>query len=211
MSDTLTTQEIQAWIHRLADADESVRQSARTGLVTAAFERLQALARRMLRDYPAVRRGGEETGDVLSAAYQRLDRAMRDEGVLAQMRTPRDFLRLATLQVRRELRDLADRQRVRQRHFTAPPLPGDDASLTAAAPPVDETASPTKLALWSDFHRQVEQLPDDEREVFELLWYQELSQADAAQVIGVAEKTVQRRWLAARLRLHDLLGGELPF
>src|SRR5262249_44502073 len=52
---------------------------------------------------------------------------------------------------------------------------------------------------------QVEQLPAEEREVFDLLWYAEMTQAAAAQVLGVAEITVRRRWLAARRRLGAAL------
>jgi len=56
----------------------------------------------------------------------------------------------------------------------------------------------------------VEALPDDEKEVFDLLWYQELTQAEAAALLNVSERTIKRRWASARLRLHEILGGELP-
>jgi RNA polymerase sigma-70 factor (ECF subfamily) len=39
----------------------------------------------------------------------------------------------------------------------------------------------------------IEQLPEDEREVFELVRIQGLTQAEAAEVLGVCIKTVQRR------------------
>ena len=44
----------------------------------------------------------------------------------------------------------------------------------------------------------------------DLLYYQGLTQAEAAEVLGVSERTVKRRWQAARLALHDALGGEIP-
>jgi RNA polymerase sigma-70 factor (ECF subfamily) len=53
-------------------------------------------------------------------------------------------------------------------------------------------------------------MPDDEREVFDLLWYQGLTQVEAAAVIGVTDRTVKSRWRSARLRLHEALGGQLP-
>jgi DNA-directed RNA polymerase specialized sigma24 family protein len=37
-----------------------------------------------------------------------------------------------------------------------------------------------------------------------------LTQAEAAVALGVAEKTVNRRYVAARLRLSDALGGRIP-
>jgi RNA polymerase sigma factor (sigma-70 family) len=66
------------------------------------------------------------------------------------------------------------------------------------------------LAIWTEFHAQVERLPDKEREVFDLLWYQELTQAEAAALLGVDVRTVKYRWQAARVKLHDALRGHLP-
>ena len=43
-----------------------------------------------------------------------------------------------------------------------------------------------------------------------MLWYQGLTQAEAAELLGVSSRTVKRRWQTARLRLFEALGGELP-
>src|SRR5262249_29172027 len=158
--------------------------------------------RKMLHDYRGVRRW-EETGDVFQNAMLRLCRAL-------QTVTPaslREFFRLAALQVRRELIDLA-------RHYYGPEgaganhvsqAPRDDTST--AAPPgyeaADLTQDPSRLALWTEFHRHVEGLPEEEREVFDLLFYQGLSQAEAAAVVGVSDRTIKSRWRSARLRLHE--------
>jgi RNA polymerase sigma factor (sigma-70 family) len=69
---------------------------------------------------------------------------------------------------------------------------------------------PDRLAAWTEFHEQVERLPEEEREVFSLLWYKGLSQAEAAEVLGVSDRTIKRRWQSARLHLHEALGGQLP-
>ena len=45
---------------------------------------------------------------------------------------------------------------------------------------------PRDLAAWAEFHAQVERLADEDREAFDLLWYQELSQAEAAALLGVS-------------------------
>jgi RNA polymerase sigma-70 factor (ECF subfamily) len=37
-----------------------------------------------------------------------------------------------------------------------------------------------------------------------------MTHAQAAEALGVATKTVQRRWASARLLLQDALDGELP-
>jgi RNA polymerase sigma-70 factor (ECF subfamily) len=58
--------------------------------------------------------------------------------------------------------------------------------------------------------RQVAALPDELREVFDLIWYQGLSRAEAAEVIGISERTLMRRWQEARLTIFDALDGKLP-
>ena len=45
--------------------------------------------------------------------------------------------------------------------------------------------------------------------MFDLLFYQGLSQAEAAAVLGVSEVTIKRRWRSARMRLVQTLGGEI--
>ena len=51
-------------------------------------------------------------------------------------------------------------------------------------------------------------LPAEEREVFDLLWYEGLEQREAAACLGVPRATVQRHWLKARLRLKAILGQQ---
>jgi RNA polymerase sigma-70 factor (ECF subfamily) len=53
-------------------------------------------------------------------------------------------------------------------------------------------------------------LPDAERAVADLLFYQGLSQEEAAALLGVDVRTVQRRWQRVRVHLHGRLGGEGP-
>jgi DNA-directed RNA polymerase specialized sigma24 family protein len=46
--------------------------------------------------------------------------------------------------------------------------------------------------------------------VVDLLFYQGLPQADAAAILGVTVRTVQRRWHDALIRLHRILKTDLP-
>jgi RNA polymerase sigma-70 factor (ECF subfamily) len=118
---------------------------------------------------------------------------------------------LAAVQIRRELIDLA-------RHHYGPQGAAahhhSQAPAAAAQQPAHEAADlsgePSRLAAWGEFHEQVAILPEEEREVFELIWYQGLGRAEAAALLDVSVKTVQRRWQAACLRLHQALGGSLP-
>ena len=66
------------------------------------------------------------------------------------------------------------------------------------------------LDRWCAFHEAVTKLPDDEREIFEPIFYHDLSQRDLAEALGVHPKTVQRRYRSACVRLYERLGGALP-
>jgi DNA-directed RNA polymerase specialized sigma24 family protein len=76
--------------------------------------------------------------------------------------------------------------------------------------PAADTNEPGRLTDWTEFHAQVEALPDEQKEVFNLVWYQGLTQVEAAALIGVTERVVKWRWRAARLTLHQALKGESP-
>jgi len=195
---------IQSYLDRLRDGDET----ARGELLQCAGERLRSLARQMLRAYPRVRRW-EETDDVLQNAALRLHRTL---GQIAPD-TPRDFFRVAALNIRRELLDLAKHYYGPLGHGAKHASRGPDDSSAGGTEPADRgdlTAEPTRLAAWAEFHEQIGALPEEEREVFDLLWYQGLNQAEAAELLGVSERTIKRRWQSARLRLHEALHGEMP-
>ncbi|HKI31681.1 MAG TPA: sigma-70 family RNA polymerase sigma factor [Gemmataceae bacterium] len=201
-----STAHLQRCLERLRAGDST----ARAELLNSACERLQRLTHKMLQDYPRVRRW-EETGDVCQNALIRLCRTLET----ISPESVRDFYRLAALQVRRELIDLA-------RHWYGPEGVGanhasqagttaaESGSRTPLHEPADNAADPEQLALWTEFHCQAGSLPDDAREVFDLIWYQGLTQMEAAEVIGVSDRTVKSRWRAARLALCRALGGTLP-
>ena len=197
-SDTLVR--IQGLLERLRAGDDS----ARDALLGAAGERLRLLAHRMLQGYARVRRW-EETDDVLQNALVRLYRTMKD----VPPQSVADFLRLAALNIRRELLDLAKHYYGPHGHGAHHVTLGPDQEGPPEAPG-HPSLDPGRLDVWGEFHEQVERLPDGERAVFDLLWYQGLSQAEAAAVLAVNERTIKRRWQSARLKLHDALRGELP-
>jgi len=196
-------------LQRCLDRLHGGEEAARRELLDTACARLSQITRTMLRDYPRLKRW-EQTDDVLQNALLRLMRAL-------QSITPpslRDFYRLATLQIRRELIDLV-------RHHFGPegrganhatnrvPKDSQDSS-PALYERADSTESPSRLAIWAEFHEQVERLPEEEREVFDLVWYQGVGHTEAAELLGISAKTVKRRWQSACLHLHEALHGELP-
>lgn len=195
------TAELQGWVERLpADGP-----AARDELIAHACGRLERLTRRMLRaKFPRVRRW-EETGDVFQGAMLRLRAAL---GAVSPP-TAHDFLKLATACIRRELLDLV-------RHYYGPEGMGANHASAAGSvessvsDPGGQTHDPARLAEWTDFHRQVEALPEDEREVFQLSWYHGLRQEEIAGVVGCSVPTVKRRQARALRLLRQALAGGMP-
>jgi RNA polymerase sigma factor (sigma-70 family) len=196
---------LQGWIDRLRAGDAA----ARDRLLEHASKRLERLTRKMLRGFPAVHRW-EQTDDVLQNALVRLCRSLGN--IVPE--TSCEFFRFAAAHIRRELIDLARRyggphglgaNYVSQAGFAA--RDGDGPETPDAA---ERTNDPSHLSEWTAFHQGVECLPAELREVFDLVYYQGLEQADAARILSVSERTVKRRWQEARLALFDQLGGRLP-
>jgi RNA polymerase sigma factor (sigma-70 family) len=176
--------------------------TGRAALIARTCERLRRHAHRMLKIFPVVARW-EQTDDVLQNALVRLCRAL--EAVTPE--NARHFYSLAERQIHWELLDLAARHKGPQgfaaNHHT-------DSTGGAVARQPDPSDEPQTVAEWTKFHSQIEQLPEEEREVFGLLWYHGLSQEQAAEVLGVSVRTVKRRWQNARLALARSLGGVPP-
>jgi RNA polymerase sigma factor (sigma-70 family) len=189
------TGQLQQLLDRMRNGDGA----SRTELLELAYERLRLLARKMFRqDFP--RLGNlHETDSILHEAVLRLFRALQE----VQPPNVHEFLIFSAAQIRRVLLDMARYQGRRGRQAGAPSA----ASGSAVAPGelADPGSDPPQLAQWGEFHEKVRELPDEEREVVDLYWYQGLTQAETARVLGVHEKVVSRRWLRARLKLSEWL------
>ena len=192
------------WLDRMRAGDDTARQR----LVEHSCARLRGLARKMLRRYAEVRRR-EETDDVLVEAIMRLDRAL----ATVEPESPRHFHNLAATQIRRVLIDLSrrycgDEGLGSHQHAVDADRDGDASPPVA---PADASGEPASLMEWAEFHEQVGLLPEEEQEVFNLLWYEQLTREQAAEVLGVTVRTVRRRWQDARYRLCKArLGEPLP-
>jgi RNA polymerase sigma-70 factor (ECF subfamily) len=181
-------------------------EAALDALLRYNCDRLTSLTRRMLGDFQRVRRW-TETADVLQNAMLRLVTALRQ----TRPQTAREFLALAALQIRRELLDLV-------RKFYGPQGIGANLDSAGAAPSdaplpeekADLSHEPCSLAQWSELHQQIDALPDEEREVVGLLFYEGLSQMEAAEILSVSVRSVQRRWHAALCKLHAVWNERQP-
>jgi len=191
-----TTAEVQRYLHELggdAPSEPVVR-----ALLERSASRLQVLCTTMLvRRYPRLTRPplNLQSDEMLSAVVERLLKAMRE----VHPETPRQFFALANRHMRWELNDLA--RRLDQR--TQALGPNED----AAAPETSGSIlGPDAIRMFE----AIENLPDDEREVFELIRIQGITQNEAAELIGVSAKTVQRRLNRGLLTLTEQLGDLRP-
>lgn len=194
----LDTAQLKSLLDRFYAGDEEAADM----LLRIVYDQLERLTRQMLRGFPNVRRR-YDASDVLHGALVRMLGSLRAVHPV----DARSFLNLAALNIRRELLDLARRFR----HSPAPQ--GGEAiagsSLLAQAPS-PESAAPHDLDLWSAFHEHVEQLPSEEREVLSLTFYHDWTQFRIAELLGIDERTVRRRWRSACLLLRDALQGQWP-
>ena len=149
----------------------------------------------MLRRFPDVHRW-EDTSDVFQNVLIRLDRALR-----ARRSTPR-----TTSSGWPPATSAGNSS-------TWPASPGPELPSAVAAPadPPDSTDDPYQLALWHEVHTRIDGLPDDDRRLFDLLYYQGLSQPEAAVLLNVPLRTLKRNWQTVRVRLMLLFGNQTPF
>jgi RNA polymerase sigma factor (sigma-70 family) len=197
VSDEPTTAVVQRYLDALAGdapADPIVRD-----LLGRAVHRLEGLCALMLhRDYPRLTRppSSLETGDLLGGVVEGMLKAMQS----IRPRTVRQFFALANRHMRWQLNDLARRldERLVAVELCEERLPAPASSASGINP---------------DGRRMlaaIDSLPEDEREVFGLVRLQGLTQAEAAEVLGVSTKTVQRRLNRASLLLAEELDDLRP-
>ncbi len=154
-------------------------------------DRLTYLTRRMLGDFQRVRRWAE-TDDVLQSALLRLVSAIKS----VKPATSRDFFALMALQIRRELLDLA------RHYYGVEGIGANHDSHGRDMDRPDDRHESSSLTQWTELHEQIGKLPEEERDVVGLLFYQGMSQADAAEVLQISLRSVQRRWHDALCKLH---------
>jgi RNA polymerase sigma factor (sigma-70 family) len=180
-----TTEALTGLLGRLRAGDPAARRQ----VVERAYDRFLALARRERAKFPAA---ADESVDVLHDALPALDRAIAE---LAP-ETPARLFALAALHVRRRLLDAARRR--------AAHAPAGDSRPDSAAGPATVAAQAAEVERLTAV---LDELTADHREVIDLTFYLGLTRQEAAEVLGVSDRTVKSRLRDAKLALAARLGG----
>ena len=192
MHEGQTTQAVQDYLEALA-GDQPAEPIIRA-LLDRAVGRLQALCTNLLyRSYPRLTKPpvNLQPDELLSGVVERLLKAMRT----VHPQTVRQFFALANQHMRWELNDLA------RRLDEKPVL----TSLYEDSVPAPASSGSVLSAEGRRMLEAIDALPEDEREVFGLVRIQGLTHAEAAKVLGVSAKTVQRRLNQGLLLLEEQL------
>ena len=203
MDESRTTAAVQQYLDDLGGVEgTAAAEPLVRDLLARALDRLHLLCSRLLhREYPRLTRGplNLQSEELLSAVVERLLKAMR--GV--RPTTVRQFFALANQHMRWELNDLA-------RRLDGGLPAGELRDSRVEARRVSESSIPPAPNL-SRILTAIDDLAEEEREVFDLVRLQGLSHGEAAQVVGVSVKTVQRRLKRSLVllsaRLGDLVAG----
>ena len=178
-----TTAHIQKYLLDLdgANGDTTVQPVIRA-LLTRSVDRLQSLCSVLLnKSYPRLKQPplNLQSDELLSAIVERLLKALR----VARPKSVREFFSLASQHMRWELNDLA--RRLDQR--------GPDAELVEGLAVAADSSASGITPVARRILESIDNLPEEEREVFSLVRIQGFSQIEVAEIVGVSLKTVQRR------------------
>ncbi|QDT64772.1 RNA polymerase sigma factor [Calycomorphotria hydatis] len=195
------TTHLQVLLDRWSAGDES----AVGDIIVHSQDRLRLMASRMLKAKPHVGRWNQ-TDDVLQNALIRLHRSLRD----VKPDSKRAFNGLAATQIRRELIDMARSlygpEGLGRNHKSDLNAADPDGNMPPLHEGMDQATDVADQLEMMEFHESVGKLHHEEKEVFELIFYQGMTQAEVGKLLGVSERTIKRRWRQARLSLRHALG-----
>jgi RNA polymerase sigma factor (sigma-70 family) len=201
MGDENTTAAVERYLNELAAVSEDTSADAIiTALLSRSVDRLRMLCASFLhRSYPRLTQPpfNLESDEVLSGVVARMMTALKS----VRPQNVRQFFALASKHMRWELNDLArrlDKQAGAQQllHESMVEAPADSSSQV----------SPELRRIL----QQIEALPEPDREAFDLVRIQGLTHGEAAELMGISVKTIQRRLSRALLRLSEALSGAMP-
>ncbi|MDX2131355.1 MAG: sigma-70 family RNA polymerase sigma factor [Planctomycetota bacterium] len=201
MDATHTTAAIQAYLDQLAatTGNDPPPDAVVRALMARSVERLHVLCSAMLfQSYERLTRPPTNLrpDELLGAVVERLLKAMKT----VRPGNVRQFFAIVNQHLRWELNDLARRLDEQTR---ALPIRED-------LVPAPETSGSVLSFKALRMLAAIDALPDEEREVFELIRIQGMTHPEVAALTGVSTKTVQRRLNQALLLLADELDDLRP-
>ena len=197
MDEERTTAAVQRYLDQLAG--DSPAEPIVRALLGRAVHRLHQLCASLLyKSYPRLTRPplNLQADEMLGAVVERLLKALRE----ARPASARQFFALACQHMRWELNDIA-------RRLDEQPAAEELREELVPAPASSDTG------LTPDSRRilaAIDSLPEGEREAFDLVRIQGMSQAEAAQVLEVSVVTVNRRLKRGLQMLTATLGDLYP-
>lgn len=201
MDPSHTTAALQSYLDELngLKGDAPSSEPLVRALISRSVERLNVVCTAMLfQSYARLTRPPTNLRpeELLSAVVERLLKAMST----VRPGNVRQFFAIVNQHLRWELNDLARRLdeqtralSIREELVAAPETSGSVASLKALR-----------------MLEAIENLPSEEREVFELVRIQGLTHPETAELLGVSAKTVQRRLQRSLLTLSEMLPDLRP-
>lgn len=193
------TTRISGWLERHRNGDES----AKAEIIAHSCERLRVLTSKMMKANFSRLARWEQTDDVLQNSLTQLHRSLKD----LKPESVAQFMGLAATQIRRNLINLV------RHHF------GPEGAARKHCSDIANTDVPRKIDIqparsgepetpeqWEAFLEAFERLPQEERELIDLIHLQGMTQVEAAETLGISDRTIRRRFLSAKASLKEAMG-----
>ena len=171
-------------------------------LLEGSYQSLRKIVRRTLGQFPTVRRW-DETDDVLQIVFAKFHAEVTRKPPVSRAH----FYGLAATMIRHKIIDLARKYNgphgIHTNHQTNGHLAIENSQISSHSEQIT-------LERWSEFHQHIAQLPEELREVVDLLWYGGLSKPEVAACLELSLSTVQRHWNEAKRLIAKETCGICP-
>jgi RNA polymerase sigma factor (sigma-70 family) len=172
-------------------------KDAKNAIIVYTLDRLERVSRRMFHKFPVLQES-EETGDILHMLVLKLDKALSHD-------TPNSvsgYFALVNLNLNWILKGIARKIKASEGFVWN----GMNDVLNQVTDPY---SGPVNNLDWVEFFELLEMLPQENREIFDLIWLQGLNQKQTAMILGISLRTVIRRWIKTKLEIRRLMDDEL--
>ena len=172
-------------------------KDAKNAIIVYTLDRLERISRRMFHKFPVLQES-EETGDILHMLVLKLDKALSND-------TPNSvsgYFALVNLNLNWILKGLARKIKASEGFVWN----GMNDILNQVTDPY---SGPVNNLDWVEFFELLEMLPQENREISDLIWLQGINQKQTAMILGISLRTVIRRWIKTKLEIRRLMDDEL--